>query len=251
MPDIAIPRLRVCATAAAAVCLMIGSAAADPYEPYRGTTLVVNFPAHPHYDAVQEVLPIFTEETGIEVEVDELQYLRMHDRQLLEMSKPEGEYDLIAYVVFWKTEYASRGLIEPLAPFFLDPTLADPNYNPDDLISGYVENIGLVGGQKGYLPGPTASLYGIPFGSETSVLGYRRDVFERHGLEPPQTYDELLDLACRIPELEPGMAGLSSRGQGGHQVVHAWLLHLAPLGGRIFDDQWNPIFNNAEGVAAL
>lgn len=240
----------IAAAGVAAAGLTVGAALANPYDEYKGTTLVVNFPAHPHYDAVKKVLPDFTKETGIEVEVDTLQYLRMRDKQLLEMSKPEGDYDLIAYVVFWKTEYAAKGLIEPLAPYFLNTKLADPDYDPDDLITAYVENIGLVGGKKGYLPGPTAMLIGVPFGSETSVLGYRTDIFEKHNLKVPETYDELLDLACKIPELEPGMAGLTSRGQAGHQVVHAWLLHLAPLGGRIFDDRWEPRFNDAAGIEA-
>ncbi len=235
---------------ALAVCLTAAFVFASPYDKYKGTTLVVNFPAHPHYDAVAKVLPDFTKETGIKVEVDSLQYLHMHEKQLLEMSKPSGDYDLIAYVVSWKTEYAARGLIEPLGHFFLDPKLADPDYDPDDLIRAYVENIGMVGGKKGYLPGPTAALYGVPFGSETSVLGYRKDIFEKHHLKVPKTYDQLMELVRKIPKLEPGMAALASRGRAGHQVVHAWLLHLAPLGGRIFDDQWNPIFNNAAGVKA-
>ncbi len=237
-------------TAVFLVCSISTLLFASPYEKYKGTTLVVNFPAHPHYDAVAKVLPEFTRKTGIKVEVDKLQYMRMHEKQLLEMSKPGGDYDLIAYVVFWKTEYAAKGLIEPLGPFFLDPKLADPNYDPDDLIQAYVENIGLVGGKKGYLPGPTAALYGVPFGSETSVLGYRKDVFDKHHLKVPKTYAEMMEIVHKIPKLEPGMAGLTSRGQAGHQVVHAWLLHMAPLGGRIFDDQWNPIFNNAAGVKA-
>ncbi|MEO1090925.1 MAG: extracellular solute-binding protein [Pseudomonadota bacterium] len=224
--------------------------AADPYEPYRGTTLVVNFPAHPHYDAVMEVLPQFTEETGIEVEVDQLQYLAMRQKQALELTKPSGDYDLLAYVVFSKADYVYADQLEPLARFFMNPALADPNYDAEDLIDGYVQNIGVAGGEKGYLPGPTGALYGVPFGSETSVLGYRKDIFEKHGLEVPTTYDELLELTCLIPELEPGMAGLTSRGASGHQVSHAFLLHLAPLGGRVFDDQWQPIVNDEAGVAA-
>ena len=99
---------------AALAALLTGVAQADPYADYEGTTLVVNFPAHPHYDAVMRILPEFTEETGIEVEVDELQYLRMRDAQLLEMSKPEGDYDLISSVVFWKTQYADKRLVERL-----------------------------------------------------------------------------------------------------------------------------------------
>lgn len=224
--------------------------AADPYAPYKGTTLVVNFPAHPHYDAVTKVLPKFTEETGIKVEVDQLQYLAMRQKQTLELTKPKGDYDLLTFVVFSKADYVPARQIEPLAPFFMNPKLADPSYDPDDLITGYVQNIGIAGGKKGYLPGPTGALYGVPFGSETSVLGYRKDIFEKHNLKVPETYDELLDLVCKIPELEPGMAGLTSRGASGHQLSHAFLLHLAPLGGRFYDDKWNPIVNNEAGVKA-
>ncbi|MEX0277605.1 MAG: extracellular solute-binding protein [Ruegeria sp.] len=234
----------------AATALMAGSALANPYEDYAGTTLIVNFPAHPHYDAVMKILPEFTEETGIEVEVDQLPYLKMRERQTLELGQDEGEYDLIAYVVFSKADYVFADQLENLAKYFMNPKLADPSYDAGDLIDGYVYNIGFAGGDKGYLEGATGSLFGIPYGSETSVLGYRKDIFEKHGLEVPETYDELLEIACKIPELEPGMGGLSSRAASGHHAAHAFLLHLNPLGGAIFDDQWNPVVNNEAGVKA-
>lgn len=238
------------ATVVGAGMLTTAALAADPYAPYKGTTLVVNFPAHPHYDAVMKVLPKFTEETDIKVEVDQLQYLAMRQKQTLELTKPKGDYDLMTYVVFSKADYVPARQIEPLAPFFMNPKLADPSYDPDDLITGYIQNIGIAGGKKGYLPGPTGALYGVPFGSETSVLGYRKDIFEKHNLKVPETYDELMELVCKIPELEPGMGGLASRGASGHQLSHAFLLHLAPLGGRFYDDEWNPIVNNEAGVQA-
>ena len=237
-------------TAALATALATGTAFANPYADHEGTTLVVNFPAHPHYDAVMRILPEFTKETGIEVEVDQLPYLKMRERQTLELARDEGEYDLIAYVVFSKADYVYADQLENLAKYYMNPKLADPAYDADDLIDGYVYNIGFAGGNKGYLEGKTGSLFGIPYGSETSILGYRKDIFDKHGLEVPETYDEMLEIACRIPELEPGMGGLSSRAASGHHASHAFLLHLAPLGGRVFDDDWNPIVNNAAGVEA-
>jgi multiple sugar transport system substrate-binding protein len=233
-----------------ALAVTAATAQEGPYAPYAGKTLVVNFPAHPHYAAVMKVLPEFTAQTGIKVEVDQLEYLRMRERQTLELTKDRGDYDLIAYVVFSKADYVFADQLENLARFFMNPKLADPKYDAPDLIDGYVQNIGVAGGAKGYLPGPTGSLFGIPFGSETSVLAYRKDIFEKHNLAAPKTYTEMLDLACKIPQLEPGMGGVASRAASGHQAAHAFLLHLAPLGGRIFDDAWNPIVNNAEGVEA-
>lgn len=226
------------------------AAFANPYAEYAGETLIVNFPAHPHFNAVMKILPEFTKETGIEVEVDQLPYLKMRERQTLELAQEEGEYDLIAYVVFSKADYVYADQLENLAKYFMNPKLADPNYDSADLIDGYVYNIGFAGGDKGYLEGATGSLFGIPYGSETSILGYRKDIFEKHGLEVPETYDEMLEIACKIPELEPGMGGLSSRAASGHHASHAFLLHLAPLGGRVFDDAWNPIVNNEAGVQA-
>ncbi|MBM4331964.1 MAG: extracellular solute-binding protein [Deltaproteobacteria bacterium] len=228
-----------------------GSAQASPYAKYAGTTIVVNFPAHGFYDAATKLIPEFTKETGIKVEVDKVEYLRMRDKQLLEMSKPKGDYDVISFVCMWKTEYVSKGLITPLAPFFTTAALVDPTYDAADLIPPYVATTGMAGGKRGYLPGPTAALYGVPFGSETSIFAYRKDIFDKHGLKVPKTYDEMLKLAATIREKEPAMYGLTSRGEAGHQVGHAWLNHLTPFGGEVFDDKWEPAFHKAPSIRAI
>ncbi|MEO1116130.1 MAG: sugar ABC transporter substrate-binding protein, partial [Pseudomonadota bacterium] len=67
--------LKTTVCAVAGLALGATAALANPYEEFAGETLVVNFPAHPHFDAVMKVLPEFTKETGIRVEVDQLQYL--------------------------------------------------------------------------------------------------------------------------------------------------------------------------------
>jgi multiple sugar transport system substrate-binding protein len=222
--------------------------AQDRYAKHRGSTIVVNYPGHPHYDQSEKLFADFTRETGIKVERDKMQYLRMHDKQLLEMGKPQGDYDLISYVVMWKTEYVAKNLLEPLEPYFANKALADPGYDIKDLITAYYENIGLVGGPKGYLPGPGAKLYGIPYGAETSILAYRMDILEKHKIKVPTTYDELL-AACRtIKAKEPGMGGLTSRGQVGHQVTAAWLFHLTPHGGEVFDAKWRPAFADPPAI---
>lgn len=227
-----------------------GAHAQNRYAKYAGQTVTINIPAHPHYDAMGKILADFTKETGIKVEVDKLAIGRLKEKQLLEMAKPQGDYDLACYIVMWKTEYVAKNLIQPLDPFFANAALADPNYDIKDIVPIYLENLGLVGGPKGYLAGPGAKLYGLPYGAETSVLAYRKDIFAKHGLQPPDTYEQFAK-ALRTLKDKEGIGALASRGQAGHQCVHAWLLHLNPLGGRVFDDQWRPAFNDAKGVAAL
>ena len=227
-----------------------GVMAQNRYAKYAGQTVTMSIPAHAQYDAMVSLLPQFTKSTGIKVETEKVAVSRLKDKQLLEMAKSQGDYDLSAYVVMWKSEYVAKRLIQPLAPFFANPALADPTYDLDDIIPIYLENIGMVGGPKGYLKGPGASLYGLPYGAETSILAYRRDIFEEHKLQVPNNYVEFSKLLRTIKD-KAGIGALTSRGQVGHQAVHAWLLHLNPLGGRLFDDQWKPTFNDQYGIDAL
>ncbi len=233
---------------AGATLLFATAAFANPYEKYKDTTLVVSWPALSHFIKAEKLIEEFTKETGIEVEVDALQYLKLRDRQLLEMSKPKGEYDIVSWVVMWKGEYVSKGLLTPLSQFFTNGALVDPQYDIDDIADAYLQNGGVVGGKKGYMPGKSGALYGIPFGAETSILAYRKDILDAQGIAPPKTYDELRAAMRKLAAA--GIPALTSRGKTGHQVTAGWLLHLAPLGGRVFDDEWNPVFNDAAGVEA-
>lgn len=227
-----------------------GAMAQNRYAKYAGQTVVFSIPAHPHFDAMLKILPQFTKETGIKVETDKLAMGRMKEKQLLEMAKPQGDYDLGCYVVMWKGEYVAKNLIHPLEPFFQNAALADPDFDIKDIVPIYLENLGMVGGPKGYLAGAGAKLYGLPYGAETSVLAYRRDIFAKHNLSAPTNYAEFRTL-LRVLKDKEGIGALASRGQAGHQAVHAWLLHLNPLGGSVFDEQWRPRFNDKVGVEAL
>lgn len=238
------------AAAGAALGPWVHTLAQNRYAKYKGQTLVINYPAHPHYDQAEKLFAEFTRETGIKVERDKMQYLRMKDKQVLEMGKRgNGDYDVVVYVVMWKTEYVKKNLIEPLDTYFNNAALADPAWDQKDIIPKYWDTNTLVGGPKMYLPGPGARPYGIPFGAETGVLAYRTDILAKHKIAVPKTYDELLQ-ACRIVKDKEGIGGLTSRGQTGHQVTAAWLLHLSPNGGEVFDQNWRAAFNNPAGVRA-
>ena len=216
----------------------------------RGQTIVVNWPAHPHYAVAKQLLPEFTAATGIKVEVDEMQYLRLKDAQVLQMGKPKGDYDVCVYVIMWKTEYVQRKFLVELEPMFQNADLAMPGYDRDDIIKGYYEGLGLVGGPRGYLPGPGAKLYGLPYGAECSVLAYRKDLFAKHNLEAPKTYDDMLK-AARIMKEKEGIGGLTQRAQAGHQVTTGRLNHLTPYDGLIIDDKFNAVVDQPNAIKAV
>ena len=175
----------------------------------------------------------------------------------MELTRPdEGDYDLIAYVVFSKADYVfGRPAARTSRRFFHEPEtgLILPT-TPEDLIRRPTfYNIGFAGGELGAIWRARPLSLGLRHSLSARrppFSGYRKDIFEKHGLKVPETYDEMLELACKIPELEPGMGGLATRGASGHHAAHAFLLHLAPLGGRVLDSNWNVTVNSEAGVAA-
>lgn len=230
------------------LCMVTSAAWGNPYEDYRGTTLRISWPALGHFGLAETVLEEFEAETGINVEVEAIPYLQLKARQIEEMSQPTGAFDLVSWVIMWKSEYAANGFLEPLQPMFDDPELADPEFNLGEIAGAYLISGGMVGGDKGYLSGEGATLYGLPYGAETSVLAYRRDIFEEHDITPPETYAQLSDAIERLHAL--GIPALTSRGRGGNDVTFAWLLHLGPMGGKIFDDNWEPVINTPAAIEA-
>lgn len=224
--------------------------AQDRFSRYRGQTLKLSIPAHPHYEAMTKLLPTFTAQTGIKVEVDAQPVPKMKELQLAESSKAQNTYDLISYVVMWKGEYVKKNVIRELQPFLSNSALIDPNFDMKDIVPAYLENLGLVGGWRGYLAGPTAKLYGLPYGAETSILAYRKDIFDKLKLNAPVTYFEFEQLLSQLRD-KTGLGALSTRAKAGHQCVHAWLLHLNPMGGKVFDINWKPRLSEPQGLRAL
>ncbi|MEM8857893.1 MAG: sugar ABC transporter substrate-binding protein [Chloroflexota bacterium] len=216
-----------------------------------GSTIVVSWPSLSTFTKAESVVEEFSAATGINVELDFIEYQAMRDKQVLELSNPAGgEYDVVAWVIFNKTDYVNKGYLTDLSKMFTSAAITDPNYDRDDLIQAYVNSGSMAGGRRGYLSGPTAAMYGVPFGAETSILMYRKDIFEEYGYEVPTTYPEMLELAATITEEVPDMTGMTSRGQTGGNATHAWLLHASPYGADIFDDQWNVTLDTPEALAA-
>ena len=221
------------------------------WKQFDGTTIVASVPNNVHWNSVKEYIPEFTELTGINVELDVLANNNLHDKQLLEFSKPESDFDIVAYIVSWKSEYNRAGGLEVLDPYFEDPSITYPEYDIEDFAPAFFELAGKVDGVKDYLDGPDAKLVGLPFGTETSIMAYRKDLFEKYEIKVPETYGEVMEAARIIHEKEPNMYGLSMRTSSGADSCHSWFTLGKSLGAEMFDDNWEPAFDNEGSLATL
>src|SRR6266436_438360 len=212
----------------------IGRAAAQPSraKPFAGKTLNVFMFDHPYPRALKELLPQFTELTGIKVEMDTPGFLVYNQRADLELSTGSGAYDVMALTFIFSGKWIGAGWSSRLNDFLARDAAADSA----DFLSGAMAPMKSGG-----------DVFGLPFVAESTLMVYRRDVFERAGLKPPETFDELLAAAPKIQTAE--VKAYMGRGLGGFHWI--WPNYLFAYGGRFFADpprDMTPMLASAESV---
>lgn len=186
--------------------------------------------AEPISDYIRdEVVPGFTEETGIGVEVDTTDYVRLHDKQVLDLQS--DRYDVYQVDQVWLQAYALSGFLEPIGSFA-----------SGDAVAAFYPNLVAIGNlqdQQWVLP-----LSAIPVD-----YYYRKDILDGMGLEPADTWDELLAIAEATQT--PDRYGFAVRGERGNPITWTWLPMLWAFGGEIFDANGAPAYNSEQGVASV
>lgn len=234
---------------ALACSALINSASELVQAASRKQIIRIMLPSIPYFELIKQFLTKLSANTGIPIEIEVFPYLEMRSIQLIELQKKLGKYDLIFILTSWKTEYVALKLLSNLDTERKNGRLKIDEIH--DFVPAYLTVAGKVGGERGYLDGPQANLYALPLGTDTSILGYRSDIFQKYKWKPPFNYDELLALLPLIRQHEPGLIPLCSRGARGHQITHAWLLHFNAYGGEVFDKNWQATVNSAAGIKAI
>jgi sorbitol/mannitol transport system substrate-binding protein len=97
-------------------------------------------------------------------------------------------------------------------------------------------------------------LYALPFYAESSMMFYRKDLFDKAGLKMPEkpTYDDVTKFAKATYDKAGGVYGVCLRGKPGWGENMAYVDTLInTFGGRWFDEKWNPQLNSPEVKEAV
>ena len=189
---------------------------------------------------MEEFGKIFTDKYGIEVEIFAIPWANLHEKIIADLTAKTGTYDLIAIPGLWSLELIYAGYIEPLDEYWNNPDL--PSFDIED----YPQSIlNLVADED--------HVYWIPHHGSTQILFYRKDLFEKEGFKPPDTYDDLFEIADFFTDNPdyPGLYGFGTTGRQGEWASSTWCTWIWSWGGDFFDKNWNPIFNDRKGVASL
>jgi ABC-type glycerol-3-phosphate transport system substrate-binding protein len=210
-------------------------------KPYEGTTLNVSMVAEAKPDALKQVLPEFTEQTGIEVNLDVLPYPTLQEKQFTVMTQQTGATDGVHVDCVWVGQYAGQGWVSEVGDL-VEQT--DPDYlQLEDFHPNVLSEQCMWEGK----------LYGLPFINAVHVLYYRTDIFDEMGLRPPSTWDELRDTAMTITEAkgDDGVYGLTMMAKRGVQLLCTYVNFLGAFGGDFYDENYVATLDAPEAIEAL
>ena len=202
--------------------------------------VTLNFMADSRSEFVnmEKLLPAFTEATGIDVKMTQLQETPLRAKTGLELSAPTTEFDVIMTDFQLMRKYAAAGVLEPMDSYLAN----EPTFNRSDYQAPFLEALSYEG-----------KLYGLPLYQDTNILMYRADVFAELGLSVPKTFDELMDVAGKITEAKKadGMYGIALRGQRGMGVNEwTWPFVLWGYGGSYYKDYPTDMHPNLDTQSA-
>jgi sorbitol/mannitol transport system substrate-binding protein len=194
--------------------------------------LMVNNPQM--VDLQQLTADNFTAKTGIKVNFTVLPENDVRDKISQEFSSQAGQYDVASLSNFEIPIYAKAKWISPLDGFIGK----DSAFDQADILKPMQVSLSSDG-----------KVYGEPFYGESSFLMYRKDVLASKGVTMPAnpTWQQVADIAAKVDNAEPGMAGICLRGQPGWGQLFAPLTTVVnTFGGTWFEKDWTPKVNAAE-----
>jgi sorbitol/mannitol transport system substrate-binding protein len=147
-----------------------------------------------------------------------------------------GQFDVLTIGTYEAPIWGKRGWLKSFDQF-------SANYDVDDILRPVREGLSYDG-----------KLYALPFYGESSMLYYRKDLFQQAGITVPEqpTYSQIGEWAAKIHKPNDGVYGVCLRAKPGWGENVAFLSTMVnTYGGQWFDVQWNPQLTSAPWHSAV
>jgi multiple sugar transport system substrate-binding protein len=198
-------------------------------------------------DALKQAALDYEAVTGIHVSIAEFPYENLFEKELIDLTAKTGAYDLIMLDDPWFPRFAGEQLLTDLSPFYQKHGQPGPD---QDLIASSMALC--------KQPYGIGELCAIPYVGNSQLFFYRKDLFEKHNLRAPATWDDVLTAAKTIDEGErngaPGggrVYGYVMRAARGNSAVADFMPIFWAFGAEMFDAGGRPTVNSQEGINAL
>ncbi|MGZ2406444.1 ABC transporter substrate-binding protein [Rhizobium ruizarguesonis] len=168
---------------------------------------------------------------GIDLEWVTLEENVLRQKVTTDIATKGGQYDVLTIGTYEVPIWAKQDWLLPLDNL-------GANYDVDDLLPAIRSGLTMDG-----------KLYAAPFYGESSMVMYRKDLFDAAGLKMPDapTWDFIADAARKITNKEKEVYGICLRGKAGWGENMAFLTAMSnSFGARWFDEKWKPQFDQPE-----
>ena len=196
-------------------------------------------------EALKQAARDYQTQTGIQVNVAEFPYTNLFEKELIDLNARTGAYDLIMLDDPWFPRFAASQFLTDLTPLLQKRGMSGPD-------ADFVEtSIALC-----RHPYQTGALHALPYVGNSQLFFYRKDLFAKHGLGEPLTWDAVLNAAKTIQEKETTATGgpkygYVMRAARGNAAVADFMPIFWAFGAEMFDANGKPTVNSPEGIAAL
>ena len=203
-----------------------------------GKTIVLNAVQHPWTDAITPLVPLFTELTGVNVDIQtqsETEYTAE-----LPVKLGAGNPTPDVYMVWAIGQAITAGWLEPLDGFYANDQLSDAEWwNDGDLFPSAVSFQTWSDGVR----------YLMPITAESQILFINQPLLEEKGLSVPTTMEGLMDTAVALHSDD--VAGIAMRAKSTGDSTWPAGGFIFTYGGAIIDLDGNVAINSPEAVAAM
>ncbi|HEU4768748.1 MAG TPA: extracellular solute-binding protein, partial [Pyrinomonadaceae bacterium] len=197
-------------------------------------------------DALKQAALDYEEQTGTHIDITQFPYASLFDKEMIDLNARTGAYDLIMLDDPWFPRFASEQFLTDLTPLLQKrgQTEADADFIRTSLALC----------RHPYETGP---LYALPYVGNSQLFFYRKDLFEKHSLKEPATWNDVLAAAKTIHEKETTGAngsqiyGYVMRAAQGNAAVADFMPIFWAFGGEMFDASGKPTVNSPQGIEAL
>ncbi|HEX5890355.1 MAG TPA: ABC transporter substrate-binding protein [Pyrinomonadaceae bacterium] len=196
-------------------------------------------------EALKQAAQDYETQTGVRINFVQLPYQNLYEKEFIDLNARTGAYDLIMLDDPWFPRFADSDFLTELTPLLQKRGQTEPDA---DFVEASVNVC-----RHPYYLGP---LYALPYVGNSQLFFYRKDLFEKHGLKEPATWDDVLLAAQVIQGKETGanggkMYGYVMRAAQGNAAVADFMPIFWAFGAEMFDSNGKPTVNSPEGIAAL
>ncbi len=173
---------------------------------------------------------------GIDLKWVTLEENALRQKVTTDITTKGGQFDVLTIGTYEVPIWAKQGWLVPLANLGAD-------YDVNDLLPAIRSGLSV-----------DNKLYAAPFYGESSMVMYRKDLFEKAGLKMPDapTWEFIGTAARKITDKAGEVYGICLRGKAGWGENMAFLTATAnSFGARWFDEKWKPQFDQPEWKATL